>query len=443
MSDKNVSVVQRFMKFAGKIEPDEIKAVVLSFTLIFVLMTSNYILRPVRDSMSSDWTDAELSALYTATFIFSAIAVAIYGAVCSRFKIERIVPSVYGFFSLSFFVFYAASHLIFDSSLVDKIFYVWTSVFILFQVSVFWSLLADIFSKEQAPRLFGFITAGSSAGAIAGPAISLSLVNIIGRNDLILIPAVLLIIPMLLTGVLRTITSAGPGPKASISGSFQSLGPNPFAGFVQFVRNPYLLGIGVFILLYTSISTIVYFELKNLMVDVDENTRVQIWAGMDLAVNVLAIGVAMFGTSRLATRFGLAVTLALVPVVIVAGLLVVAFAPMLFVVVGLQVVRRFGNYAITRPGREMLYTVVDRESRYKAKSVIDIVVYRGGDMATAWAFTGLTQGLGLGLGAVAAVGAGIAAIWVVVATFLGKAFARAPVHSAASGTAIPIENPVH
>ena len=189
-----------------------------------------------------------------------------------------------------------------------------------------------------------------------------------------------------------------------------------------FVRNPYLLGIGIFILLYTAISTFVYFELKNLMAGLDENTRTQIWAGMDLTVNVLTIGTAMFCTSRLATRFGLAVTLALVPLIIVAGLLVVSMAPMIWVVVALQIVRRAGNYGITRPGREMLFTAVDRESRFKAKSVIDIVVYRGGDMITAWAFTGLSQGLGLGLGTVAFVGTIIAGVWAFVGLSLGRTY---------------------
>jgi AAA family ATP:ADP antiporter len=204
----------------------------------------------------------------------------------------------------------------------------------------------------------------------------------------------------------------------------QTLGSNPLAGFMLFVRNPYLLGIGIFILLYTAISTFVYFELKNLMAVVDEGIRTQIWAGIDLAVNILTIGTAMFFTGRLATRFGLAVTLASIPVIIVAGLLVVAVAPMIWVVVALQIVRRAGDYGITRPGREMLFTAVDRESRFKAKSVIDIVVYRGGDMITAWAFTGLTQGLGLGLGAVAFMGAIIAVVWAFVSRALGRTYDR-------------------
>jgi AAA family ATP:ADP antiporter len=162
--------------------------------------------------------------------------------------------------------------------------------------------------------------------------------------------------------------------------------------------------------------------LKNLLAGVDEITRIQIWAGMDWAVNLLAIGTAMFGTSRLSTRFGVTRTLILVPAAIAIGLLGVAMAPMLWIVVGLQVVRRAGNYAITRPCREMLFTVVDRESRFKAKSVIDTVVYRGGDMVTAWAFTGLTQGIGLGLGAIAGIGALVAVAWAFVARYLGRTY---------------------
>jgi AAA family ATP:ADP antiporter len=177
-------------------------------------------------------------------------------------------------------------------------------------------------------------------------------------------------------------------------------------------------------LLYTSIGSFVYFELKNLLADYDRATRSQIWAGMDLAVNSLTLIIAVFITGRMATRFGLAFTLASVPVLISGGMLVIAATPTVAMVVGLQIIRRAGNYAITRPGREMLFTAVDRETRFKAKPVIDIVVYRGGDMLNAWAFTGLTQGLGLGLAAVAGVGAVIAALWAVVGIYLGRVFAR-------------------
>ena len=426
MTTANKNIITRFMKAASKVESNEIKAVVLSFSFAFTLMASYYILRPIRDAMASDWSDAELSTLFTATFVFSFVVVALYGAACSRIRIGRLVPGIYGLFALSFFGFYLAIQASPDTPINSKVFYVWISIFSLFNVSVFWSFMADIFNKEQARRLFGFIASGSSIGALIGPLLALTLVGRVGKGNLLLISTVLLLVPMIIIGWLEQIkhTELHNEELNAEQDYQQTLGSNPLAGFMLFVRNPYLLGIGIFILLYTAISTLVYFELKNLMAGLDESTRTQIWAGMDLAVNILTIGTAMFFTSRLATRFGLAVTLAFVPVIIFAGLLVVAMAPMIWVVVALQVVRRAGNYGITRPGREMLFTAVDRESRFKAKSVIDIVVYRGGDMITAWAFTGLTQGLGLGLGAVAFVGTLIAGVWAFVGHSLGRNYGQ-------------------
>ena len=425
MSTKPPDLLARIMRSASKIEPNELRAVLLSFGFVFTLMAAYYILRPVRDAMASDWTDAELSTLFTATFLFSIAAVFLYGAAASRVKFRWLVPGVYGFFAVSFVVFYLAVQVSSNGVLVDKAFYVWVSVFSLFQISVFWSLMADVFSKEQAPRLFAFIAVGSSVGALVGPLVPLLFAGM-GAANLMLIAAALLLVPLPVIGMLERIKVTELHNQAVHVDltEQQAIGGNPFAGFKLFLQSPYLLGIGLFIFLYTGISTFVYFEIKNLLAGVDETLRTQIWAGMDWAVNFLAIGTAMFATGRIATRFGLAVTLALVPVVIVAGLLVVAMAPMIWVVVGLQVVRRAGNYAITRPGREMLFTVVDRETRFKAKPFIDIVVYRGGDMVTAWAFTGLTQGVGLGLGAVAAVGAGIAAIWAAVGAYLGRSYQR-------------------
>ena len=412
-----MSVVAGLLKGASKIEPTEIRSTFLSFGFMFTLMTAWYILRPIRDAMSSDWSDAELSTLWTGTFLFSLVAVMLYGAACSRISFRRLVPGVYGFFAASFLLFYVAIQSFGDSVYIDKAFYVWVSVFAMFHISVFWSFMAEIHSREQAPRLFGFIASGASIGAIIGPIVAVTLVSQVGIANLLLVSAVLLLIPIVLITMLQ-----GGGDSGTTIGETQTIGGNPLAGFSIFLRNPLLLAIGLFILLYTAISTFVYFELKNLMSDVEETVRVQIWGGMDLAVNVLAIGTAMFGTSRLATGLGLTFTLVLVPVVIVAGLLVVALVPMLWVVVGLQIVRRAGNYAITKPGREMLFTIVDRETRFKAKSIVDVVVYRGGDALTAWAFTLLTQGLGLGLAAVAAIGAGIAACWAMVARYLGRRY---------------------
>ncbi len=423
MADRT-GLVQRALRLACRAEPEETRATVLAFAFVFTLMAAYYILRPIRDAMSSDWSDAELSTLFTGTFLFSLAAVVIYGAACSRVSFRRLVPGVYAFFAASFFAFFLVTRTGQDPAWIRKFFFIWVSVFSLFHVSVFWSYMADIFSREQARRLFGFIASGASIGAIAGPTLAVLLVRLMGPENLVVLSALLLLIPI---GIIRVL---GEGPHRGTTqddaeGRRRAIGGNPFAGFSLFLRSPYLLGIGLFILLYTAISTFIYFELKNLLVGLDETVRVQVWGGIDLAVNVLAIATAMFATGRIATRFGLTVTLALVPVVIVVGLLILAFTPVTMVVVMLQVVRRAGNYAITRPGREMLFTVVDRETRFKAKSVIDIVVYRGGDALTAWAFTGLTAVLGMSLGAVAGVGAGIAALWAFMAVYLGRRYDRA------------------
>jgi AAA family ATP:ADP antiporter len=202
------------------------------------------------------------------------------------------------------------------------------------------------------------------------------------------------------------------------------IGGKALAGFKMFFTNRYLLAIGLFIVLYTAIGSFVYFEQKNLLADFDRATRTQILGGVDVVVNFLTFGIGLFVTSRIVTRLGMPATLAMVPIFIAAGLLILAFAPILTVVLALQIARRAGNYGITRPAREMLFTAVDRETRFKAKPVIDIAVYRGGDALSSLAFAGLTDGLGLGLGVVAAVGAGIAAVWAMVGRALGRTFQR-------------------
>ena len=433
-----MNFLNRIAKTTAKIEANELRAVLLSFAFVFTILASYYILRSIRDGLASEWDDVQLSTIWTFTFFISFLVVALYGFACSKIKFRYLVPGVYIFFALSFFSLYVLINVLPEIKLMgytiqtDQIFYVWVSVFSLLNISVFWSFMADIYSKQQATRLFGFIAAGSSLGAIFGPTISLLLATKIGSYNLILVSASLLIVPVFIASVLEKIKTSDLGTQGLNQGYDKPLGANILSGFKEFALNRLLLGIGIFIVLYTGISTFVYFELKNILVDYDQDLRTQIWAGMDLAVNVLAVVTAMFGTSRLATRFGLTVTLPLVPVIIITGLFIVALSPMLWVVVGLQIVRRAGEYSITKPAREMLFTIVDRESRFKAKSVIDVVVYRAGDIFWAWAFTGLTQLLGMSLAAIALIGAGIASIWSLLAVYLGKYFDKHQVIGAAT-----------
>ncbi|MDH3630343.1 MAG: MFS transporter [Gammaproteobacteria bacterium] len=407
-----------------KVEPEEIRSAALSFLFVFMLMTAYYVLRPVRDAMSSDWTDAELSWLWTLNFFISAGAVLLYGFVVSRVNLKRLVPGVYIFFAGSFLLFYLGTRWFDDTGLIDKAFYIWVSFFALFHVSVFWSFMSDIYSRSQSKRLFGFFGAGASIGAVVGPSIPVLLGDIVGVYNLLFIAALILLLIVPIVLLLDKTRNAEHRNKVADTVPVKSIGEDFLGGFVDFLNHRFLLGIGLFILLYTMMSSFVYFELKNVMVEYDRATRSQYWGMMDLAVNSLAILTALFATSRLATKFGLAVTLALVPVIMIFGWIAVAIAPGLALLIGLQIVRRAGNYAVTRPGREMLFTGVGRETRFKTKPVIDIVVYRGGDVLAGWTYTGLAQGIGLGLGAIAFIAALIALCWTLVAIFLGTRFER-------------------
>ena len=417
------NTVSKFINLSTRIKPNEIRATLLSFSFVFLLMTAYFILRPVRDAMSSDWTDTELSWLWTSTFFFSFLAVSLYGDIISRIKFNYVVPGVYVFFSITFFAFNFLSLILIDPDIINKIFYVWLSVFSLFHVSVFWSFISNIFSKEQAPRLFGFIASGASIGAILGPSVPILFANQVGTMNLLIIAGIILLIPVPLISWLEKIQfSELKNHKVNLDETKNTIKKDFLSGFSSLIKNPYLISISLFILFYVVMNTFIYFELRKLLIDFDRDARTQIWASIDLIVNVLAIVTAIFLTGRITTRFGMPTTLALIPVLMVLGWLVVAISPILLFLIGLQVIRRAGNYAITKPGREMLFTLVDNEARYKVKPVIDIVVYRGGDMLTAWFYTFLTATLGLGLSGVSIIAAAVASLWALTGLYLGKRY---------------------
>ena len=433
----------RLLRSATLIEPNEARTVALAFTFVFILMAAYYILRPVRDAMASDWSNTEISVLWNIQLVLSTAVVALYGFACSRIRFNMLVPAVYIFFAVTFVAFYFAASFVTDRVLIDKAFYLWVTVFALLHLSVFWSFMADLFNKEQARRVFGFIAAGATAGGAAGPLVATFIVSDVGVDNLMLIASGMLLIPLPIIFYLQRLKSVdlhNEDVHADLSAA--KLGGNPFAGFKSFFTNPYLLGIGAFILLYTAISSFVYFEQTNLLRDFTREERTAILSGLAAVVNILTFGLALFATSRLVTRLGMPATLALVPVFICVGLLILAFAPILTVLLALQVARQAGNYGVTRPAREMLFTHVDRETRFKSKPVIDVVVYRGGDALSSIVFAGLTDGIGFGIAAMAAIGAGIAAVWAAAGIYVGRVFSTKnedadEVQQAPAGVATP------
>lgn len=410
---------------------NELRPFIAAFLFIFVLMCAYYLLRPVRDAMASDWTDAEVSWLWTLNFFISTALVAAYGGIVARLGMRFLVPAVYSLFAASFFAFYLGTTNNVDSGnsatakLLDQTFYIWVSVFALFHVSVFWSFMADIFNRQQAQRLFGPLSAGASLGAICGPLLAALAVSQMGNGKLLLVAAVLLIVLLPVIFYLQTkpqTVTTENGISSESSFDSKALGGQWLDGFKVLRSNRFLLGIAVFIILYTGIGSFIYLEQKNLLAEFDRDTRTMIYGYRDALVNLITFVLALAVTSRLVKKLGMSFALPAVPFFIVAGMLSLAVAPMLLAALAVHVVAKAGNYGLTKPAREMLFTLVNREDRFKSKPVIDIVAYRGGDVIMAWFFTLLTQGLGLGMAAVAAVGAVLAAVWALVGWFLGRSY---------------------
>ncbi|HSG59167.1 MAG TPA: MFS transporter [Woeseiaceae bacterium] len=416
----------RALKTLAKIEHNEVFAVVLAFVLVFVLMTSYSILKPLRDALAADWGNIGLSLTWTANFGLSLLAVSLYGVALTYVRFRIMVPAIYLFFALTFLVLFGIRTQAPDATLVNKTFYVWVSVFSLFNLSVFWSFMTDVFNREQARRLFGVIAAGTTVGAITGPILTASLVGELGANGLLLLSAGLLFIPTVIIPLLRQLKVTqlqNQEIEADLS-KHKALGTNPFSGFAILFTDRYLLGICAFILLYVTINTFVYFELQNLTREYSLEFRAQIWSWIEIATNSLTLVTATLITGRIVILLGMRTALTLMPVIVAIGILALVAAPVLITLAIFQVGRRVGNYAITRPSREMLFTVLGREARFKAKPIVDVVVYRGGDVMTAWLFTLIAERAGLGLTGIGFVIGGIAALWAVVGLRLGTGYSR-------------------
>lgn len=416
--------ISRAVKALSLLEPNEQKATLVSALFYFILFASYYILRPVRDAMASDWTNTEVSFLWNINFLVSAVLISIYGFAVSKMSFRKVVPIMYGLFAVSFVTFYFLSGMIEDRVLADKAFYVWVSVFALFHASVFWMFMADTFNSDQAKRSFAIIALGATLGTPTGALIATFFAERIGWENLTLIASVGLVSVIPLIFWLYGLKTAELGNEdLEADKATAVVGGQWWKGFSAVIGNRYLLWIAIFILLYVFIGSFYYFMQKNLLEDFTRDERTSILGLVDLCVTVLTFALAFFATGRIVSRLGMPVALALMPLLVAVCMLILAVAPILVVFLAMQVFRRGGNYGLTRPAREMLYTRgVTREERFKAKPVVDIVVYRGGDALSGTLFAFLTDGIGLGLAAVAAVGAGIAAVWGSVGAKLGRMF---------------------
>jgi AAA family ATP:ADP antiporter len=409
--------MQSWFRRVSDVRPGEGRAVCWSFAYFFCLLAGYYVLRPLRDEMGIAGGVRNLQWLFTATFLAMLAAVPVYGAVVARLPRRRFIPVVYRFFVFNLAVFWAFLFFGIEKTTVARTFFVWISVFNLFAVSVFWSFMADLYSTEQGKRLFGFIAAGGTAGALLGPTLTVALVEVLGTANLLLVAMLFLELAVFCARKLEfTDRKAEP---ATFGGGW-------LAGIVMLLRSPYLAGIALWVALLSVAGTFLYFQQANIVAAASDDpaVRTRMFAGIDLAVGLLTVAVQFLATGRLIARFGVGAAAALLPLVFAFGFAVLAWMPALAVVIAFQALQRTANFAISNPAREILFTALPREQKYKAKNVIDVVVFRGGDALGGWLFAGL-RALGLGLPAISLLAIPAMAAWFALALALGRASSKA------------------
>src|SRR6266550_1915703 len=431
----------RLLSVMAHVKPHERKAAVLAFACNFVLLGGYYILRPLRDTTATIFGVAELQNLFTGTFILIFLCSPLFSWFAARTALSRLLPGVFWFFLSNLLIFYILFQLAPENRWVAAAYFCWFSSVNLILVSVFWTFMADLFSAGQATRLYGFIAAGGSLGAIMGSIITTSFVEIVGMDGLLLIAIagfllVILLLHMLMREKQRLHENGFDAQNTTLD---HNLPGNPFRGFELLLKSAYMMGQAAFMLLMTWIATILYFLQTDLISQAYSavERRTIAFADVDLFVNICSAAILILGLGRVMRRFGVTASLVLSPVIMVAACFGIIVAPTLMMVQTARALQRISQYAIARPSREVLFTVIDQQSKYKAKNVIDTVVYRFGDLTAAWMQAGLRVG-GFGLVGAVALGVGVSTAWAFVAVALGRNYevisgARAvnPVMSAA------------
>ncbi len=410
------------------LKPGEFIAVAWSFVYFFSLLSAYYMLRSVREAMAIMGGTQNIPWLFTGTFVVMMLATPVFGWVASRYPRKQFLPWVYYFFILDILIFFSvftyAQRSDLDTVWVARAFFVWLSVFNLFVVSVFWSFMADIYSKEQGRRLFGVISAGGSAGALLGPLMTSVLVVPLGFQNLLPLSAFLLMFSVYCVVQLRRWAEQAPSEGHEVALDISKpMGGGALAGIRMVLTSPYLGVIAIGVAFASLMGTVTYIYMAQLVSEnfatADEQT--QVFALLDVLTNALSLIGQLIVVKHVVQRFGVGVSLAVLPIVSVIGFALLAANPVFIIIAALQVTRRSLTFGLAKPTNDMLYTVVSREERYKAKNFTETALYRGGDLVGAWAVRMMA---GLGLSGISLVCVPIAVIWTVIAIWLGKDYKR-------------------
>lgn len=415
-------LLYRLLKSVIDVRPAELRALGWSWLYIFAVLFSYYILRPIRDEMGVAGGVENLQWLFTGTLLGMMAVNPPFAALVARWPRAKFIAYAYRFFMFNLILFAALLHFATAGQhvWVGRAFFIWTSVFNLFVVSVFWALMVDVFDAEQGKRLFGFIAAGATLGGIVGSSVTAALAKQVPPTYLLIGSAVLLEAAVFCVRRLSLLSDALQRTPAA-DREENPIGGSIFSGFAHAFRSTYLINVSIFILLFAVTSTFLYFQQADIARQsfADRGARTAFFARVDLWVNILTLSAQLFLTGRVLRWFGVAMTLAALPLLSIFGFSLLALTPTITVLVVYQVLRRAGNFAFARPSREVLFTVVPREDKYKAKSFIDTVIYRLGDQVGAWSYAALGF-FGLGLPGIALVAVPLSILWMVNGLWLGR-----------------------
>ena len=418
---------------AVDVRAGEIAAMFGGFAYFFFVLSGWFVLRPIRDAVAAASGVQQLPWLFAGTLTVTLLFNPLFSALVVRYPVRRFIPITYHFFIANLLLFYALLRFApaGEGSVTDvwtgRAFFVWTSVFNMFVVTIFWSFMADVFRSDQAKRLFGFIGVGGTAGAIVGSALTAALAPRIGAVNLLLVSAALIEAAVLTVVLFPGPASRDPRPPTRDPAATTDptrdvvIGGNVWAGVTSILRSPYLLAICLFFLLYILGSTVLYFAQSDVVGRFypDRSSRTAVLAKLELAAQILTVLTQLFFTGRIIRWLGLAVTLAILPALSIVGFGTLGALPVFSTLAIFMVLRRATNFSLTNPAMEVLFTVVPREDKYKAKSFIETFVYRGSDQLAAWAYAGLAW-LGLGLAGIAFAAVPVSVVWLFLALWLGR-----------------------
>lgn len=410
------------------IERHEYVAVMWSFAYFFCVLSSYYMLRPMREAMGVESGAATIPYLFSMTFVVMMLASPVFGWIASRFPRRRFLPWVYYFFAANILMFYGAfSYAVLNETSfvwIGRVFFVWISVFNLFVVSVFWSFMADIYTREQGRRLFGVISAGGSAGALIGPLVTSQLVLPLGFQNLLPISAALLLIGVFCIHQLRHWVEAEHGDEVTETvASPKPLGGSAFAGLQATLKSPYFIAISLSSILASLLGTALYMFMADMVGEAIAGTdeRTQLFSYIDGATGILSLLFQLLLVKHAVQKLGVGMTLSLMPVLSLLGFALISINPALIFVAIFQAVRRAVGFGFTKPTNDMLYSVVTPEEKYKAKNFVDTAVYRGGDLIGTWSVKLVWS---LGISGIAVLLVPFALIWTLIMLWIGREYRR-------------------